>query len=560
MHDIVIRGGAVLDGTGRPGRRADVAIDGGRISAVGEAPEGARREIDAEGRFVAPGFIDGHTHLDAQIFWDPISAPVSSHGVTTAVMGNCGFTLAPTASEHRELSIRSIERAEDMSRDAIAAGVDWSWETFADYLDAVERLPKSFNYAGYVGHSALRAHVMGERAFVERAGDDDIEKMVTELERAMRAGAVGFSTSRSFHHLTRDGEPVASRQATWDEVRALVGVLGSLGAGLFQLAPERHADPQRRADFTRRLAGLIRDTGRPATFMLGSDADLWDLVEANVGQAGAAPVGQTNVRSVQNVYSFETVLPFDPLAEWQAVRRLPMKQQIGALGAPARRSRLVEEALGSTYPPGIGAEARPPDYERFYLVGGDGRSVAEIAVAEGTTPVDVVIDRALASELRQCFYQPLSEVDPAVMLRTLKRPDTVIAASDSGAHVSQILDSSIPGYFLAHWVRERQAFDWPEAIRMLTHDPAQIWGFEDRGELRPGCVADLVVFDPETVGSSPPTVVRDLPDGGPRLFQKGTGFDAVLVGGQITWQDGIHTGALPGRLIRGSLNPVGAGA
>jgi N-acyl-D-amino-acid deacylase len=560
MHDVVIREGTVLDGSGRPGRRGDVAIDAGRISSVGEAPDRGRREIDAEGRFVAPGFIDGHTHLDAQIFWDPISASLSSHGVTTAVMGNCGFTLAPSGREQMDLAIRSIERAEDMSRDAIVAGVDWTWQTFSDYLDAVDRLPKSFNYASYVGHSALRAYVMGERAFEAGAGDDDIGNMMVELERAMRAGAIGFSTSRSFHHLTWDDEPVASRQATWEEVRALIAVLGRLDTGLFQLAPERHSDPERRGDFTLRLAELIRDTGRPATFMLGSDGELLDLVRVHLDPSGPGPVGQTNVRSVQNVYSFETYLPFDPLPTWQATRRLPLERQLAELARPDVKARLVDEAMHGRYARGVGAEARPPEYDHFFLVGGDGRSVAQIAAAEGTTPVDVIIDRALAAGLTQCFYQPMVLVDPARTLALLKRPDTVIAASDSGAHVSQILDSSIPGYFLAHWVRERQDFEWSEAVRMLTRDPAEIWGFRDRGILRPGAVADVVVFDPETVGSSSPRVVRDGPDGGPRLVQQGTGFDAVLVGGQVTWEGGTPTGARPGRLIRRGSTQAGAAA
>jgi N-acyl-D-amino-acid deacylase len=552
MYDIVVRGGLVFDGTGSPGRRADVALDGGRIVEIGTVAERGSEEIDAGGLFVSPGFIDGHTHLDAQLFWDPLSESVSSHGVTTVLMGNCGFTLAPGSATEADLVIRSIERSEDMSRESIVQGVPWSWTTFPEFLDAVDALPKSFNCAGYVGHSALRAFVMGERAFTDEASPDEIAAMTAALADGMRAGAFGFSTSRSFHHQTLDDRPVASRVASWDEVRALVLTLGRLGAGTFQLAPERLTEPEERQAFFRRLQDLLVESGRPAASMCLTDLEMIDAV--NDPQAGSTFRGQAHVRAISNVYSFEVKLPFDRLPLWGSFRSLPADDQRRALTDPELRARLVEEALYGDYGVAVGAEARAPDFEHVIPVGGSERtSVAKLARERGTTPVDVMIDLALETGFRQCFEQPLTDSDPDRLLAALRHPATVIAASDSGAHVSQILDSNIPAYLLSHWVREREALTWEEGIRMLTRDPALAWGFPERGLLEVGRPADVVVFDPDEVGSTPPRVESDLPDGGKRLKQLGKGFEAVIVNGRPAWRSGVHTGDLPGRLVRGPL-------
>jgi N-acyl-D-aspartate/D-glutamate deacylase len=558
--DMVIRGGLVIDGSGAPGRQADVGVQAGAIVSIGDVEDRGRHEIDAEGRIVSPGFIDGHTHLDAQIFWDPVSASLTSHGVTTAVMGNCGFTLAPAGKEHVDLVLRSIERAEDMTRSAILAGVPWRWETFPEFLDAVDGLPKAFNCAAYVGHSALRAYVMGERAFEASATEDEITLMAAEVEAAIRAGAAGFSTSRSFNHLTFTDQPVASRWADWAEVQALVGVLGRLGSGVFQLAPERLDDPGDRSDFERRLVALSRAIGRPATFMLANDVSMLDGMAGEVAAAGGQIVGQVPLRGLANVYSFETSLPFDCLPEWQPVRNLSSEKQLAELSKREVRERLVQAAMNARYGRTFGAEPKPPTFELMFPIGGPDaeRSIADLARASGVTPVDVIIELAAGTRLRQCFIQYSSiDVDQDLQreaetrLSLLRRSDTVLAASDSGAHVSQILDSNIPGTLLSNWVRERALLDWPEAVRLLTHDPAVVWGFHDRGLLREGYAADIVVFDPQRVGSSLPRVVRDLPDGGPRLVQTGIGFDAIVVNGALTWRDDVGTSAHPGRLIRG---------
>jgi N-acyl-D-aspartate/D-glutamate deacylase len=553
QHDLVISGGTCFDGLGAPGVQADVAISGGVVAEIGRVTGSARRTVDASGKFVTPGFIDGHTHLDAQLFWDPYAGSLVAHGVTSAVMGNCGFTLAPGAETHADLVLRSIERAEDMSRDAIQRGVPWSWTDFPGYMQAVEALPKALNIAVQIGHSALRAAVMGERAFLERAGDDDIEQMAAAVREAIAAGCWGFSTSRSRAHVTKSGDPVASRLASWDEVARLVMAMADRGAGMFQLAPERPADPAEMADFQARLRSLAVASGRPVTFMVGGQEEQLATVDQVVAAGGVA-VGQVHVRGFENIFGFRTTLPFDRLPLWSSVRSKPLDAQRQLLRDGELRRRLSEEAETGDYGQAIGAEVRAPQFDQIMIIGdaeGGERSVADVAEARRISPVDVMIDLALASDFGQLFRQPISQTSDAQLLRALRHPNTVLAASDSGAHISQILDSNIPTYLLSHWVRNEETFTWPQAIQMLTGIPAAVWGLDRRGTLREGSYADLVVFDPATVGCEVPTVVNDLPDGSPRLAQAARGIHTVVVGGQPVMVDGQPTGATPGTLLRG---------
>jgi N-acyl-D-amino-acid deacylase len=552
MHDVVIRGGTVFDGLGSEGVVGDVAIDGDRIVAVGRVERDAVRTIDASGLFVTPGFVDAHTHLDAQIFWDPYGGSLLAHGVTTAVMGNCGFTLAPGTAEQADLVVRSIERSEDMSREAIARGVPWRWRSFPEYLDAVEDLPKALNIGAQIGHSALRAAVMGERAFDQPATHDDLERMTQMVDVAVSAGALGFSTSRSRAHVTRAGAPVASRIALWDEVKDLVMAMGRSRHGIFQLAPERSTEPDELADFQARLRALAAESGRPVTFMVGGQPEQLATVDRVVSGGGSA-TGQVHVRGFESVFGFRTTLPFDRLAGWRALRSQPFGTQIQSLRDDDLRARLVEEADAGDYGDAVGAEVRAPDYGDITVIDGADveRSVADEAAARDVHPVELMIQLALESNLDQLFRQPLGQTSSERTLAALRHPNTVIAASDSGAHVSQILDSNIPTYFLSHWVRARQSFGWAEAIRMLTALPARVWGLEDRGILQAGCRADVVVLDPATVGSGVPVVVDDLPDGGPRLAQDAVGIHAVLVNGAVTMVEGKATGETAGRLLRG---------
>jgi N-acyl-D-amino-acid deacylase len=559
-YDLVIRNGTVIDGSGLGSYRADVGIVDDRIASVGRISEQGTEEIDADGHVVTPGFIDGHTHMDAQVFWDATGSSSCWHGVTSAVMGNCGFTLAPVRSDQRALVVRNLERAEDMDPAALAAGIEWNFETFPQYLDAVDRLPKGINFAANIGHSALRTWAMGERAFEAQATEADLAAMKGQLAESIRAGAIGFSTSRSQHHETSDNRPVASRLASWDEVAQLVGVMGELGSGIFEGADAGMSSPdlderQRSLD---RMQALAAETQVPLTFGLvatkSSDYLLDFLDEAAAG--GARVIAQTHCRGISVLLSLKTKLPFDLIPAWDDLRTLPVDQQVRILGDPERKKPYVDAAVHARYQEwtGVGAQARPPDFDgiKVYQHGlPPNPSVADVARHRAVHPAEAMIDLCVESGGDQLFIQPSRyPQDETVLLRALRHPRAVMTFSDSGAHLSQIADSSIHTHLLGHWVRDRQEFTLEEAVRMITLAPALAWGFNDRGLVRPGMAADLNVFDPATVGPAVPRLVDDLPAGGRRLEQRSHGFLATVVNGHVTIRGGVPTGASPGRLVR----------
>jgi N-acyl-D-aspartate/D-glutamate deacylase len=560
-HDLVIRGGQVVDGSGGDRYHADVAVDGGWITRVGTVSDRGHREIDADGHVVTPGFVDGHTHFDAQVFWEPLGTSSCYHGVTSVVMGNCGFTLAPARPDARALVVRNLERAEDMDAASLAAGIDWEWETFAEYLDAVERRPLGINFAPQIGHSALRTWAMGERAFDEEATDDDLAAMELELRAAMQAGAIGFTTSRSDQHETSDDRRVASRVGSWDEVSRLVGVLGDLGVGVFELATPlgRDTSPDERAAALRAMKALALSSGVPMTFGVSAGRGFRNELLELIGETnaeGGRMFGQSHCRGITVVMSFLTRLPFDKLPLWSEVRAGTPAEQLRALRDESLRRKLVDEAHHGDYGRSIGAETPKPDFDRMRVFDRPlppNPTVAEAAAARGVDPVELIIDLAIDTELRQFFAQPLTPADDESVLTAISTPDTVMTFSDSGAHVSQIADSSIHTHLLAYWVREREAFTLEHAIRMLTDVPARAWSFSDRGLVREGYVADLNVLDPHTVAPELPTVERDFPAGARRLVQKATGIRATLVGGQVVVDDGQLTDARPGTLLRNAL-------
>jgi N-acyl-D-amino-acid deacylase len=562
-YDLLIKNGVVIDGSGLPRYRADVGVRHGRITAIGRIRERAREVLDADGRVVTPGFVDGHTHMDAQVFWDPLGTCSCWHGVTSVVMGNCGFTLAPCGKADRHLVVRNLERAEDIAAEAMDAGIDWTWTTFPEFLDRVETLPKGINYACYIGHSALRTYAMGERAFEQPAGEEDLRAMERELRDAIRAGAVGFTTSRSPSHETPDRRPVASRLATWDEVRRLVSVMGDMNAGIFELAGERFGgEPKSLREYHVRLRDLAVETGVPVTWGLFSrrdDPETWrvylGLLEETAA-AGGRMFAQVHSRALSVVLSFRTSLPFDRLPVWKELRALPLAEQRQRLRDPALRRRLVDAARERDERRAIGAEPRPGAYEWIFLfdtVDGPRRSVAEVARERGLDPVEAMIELALEKDLERFFLQPIANENQDHALELMRHPRTVVTFSDSGAHVSQIMDASLQTHVLSHWVREKQAFTLEQAVRLLSFDTATHWGFADRGLIREGMAADLLVFDPETVGPEMPEVVHDLPAGARRLVQRARGIAATVVNGEIVLRDGKPTGALPGQLLRGPL-------
>ena len=568
--DLVVRGGTVVDGSGLGAYRADVGVIGDRIAAIGRLQERGRQEVDADGLVVSPGFVDGHTHLDAQVFWDPLGVNSCWQGVTTVVTGNCGFTLAPVRSDARALVVRNLERAEDIDPEALERGIDWGWETFPEFLDALEARPKAIHYAAQIGHSALRTWAMGERAFESAASEDDLRAMAGQLEAALQAGAIGFTTSRSEHHETSDDRPVASRLADWDEVHHLAGVLARLGVGLLEGGSEGmlSADPEEREAVWQHVRRIAVEQGVPMTAGLIATREggraMLDRIDTLAAEGGRM-IGQSHCRGISVLLSFRTRVPFDVLPGWQDLRKRPHAEQMRALREPETRARLAREAMEGDYDAwrGIGAMPRKPDWDglRVYDRGlPPFRTLAEVARERGVTPAEAMIDLALETDFEQLFMQPsLYPQDPEVLLEVLRHPRTVMTFSDSGAHLSQIADASIQTYLLGHWVRDAGTFSLEEGVRMLTLEPALAWGFADRGLLREGLCADLNVFDPATVGPAVPELVADLPGGGLRLSQRAEGFHATVVAGEITLRDGEPTGRHPGRLLRNRLATRGGG-
>jgi N-acyl-D-amino-acid deacylase len=560
---------AATGGRDEPRYRADVGVKGGRIVEIGRIRAAAERTIDADGLIVAPGFIDGHTHMDAQVAWDPAGSCSIWHGVTSVVMGNCGFALAPCKPEDREWYARCLTAVEDIPTEAMLAGIDWRWESFPEYLAHVERLPKGLNYGMYLGHSALRMYVMGKRALEERADEDDLKQMVAAVIEALHAGALGFSTSRATTHVTPDGSPVASRIADWREIEVLVGAMAARDAGIFQVGPDISGGAAHRACLDR-LRRIAIDSGRPVMFGIlatrqGIDPLSWQDQTRHLDEtakAGGRAFGQATTRSINAVFSLKSYLPFDGLPGWRKLRALPLPEQKRLLADPETRRQLVaEEAMmkprDSVLQGGGAATTDPkkPDYANLFPMFGvdwDDPSLADLARAQNRHPVEVMIDLMLADEDR-VFVQPLVNERPEDVLGILKHPRSLATFSDSGAHVCQEMGFLLQTHLLNYWVRNRQQFTLEQAVRMLSFDNASAWELPDRGLVRPGYAADLVIFDEARVGPSLPKVAQDLPGGARRLVIKAEGIAAVVVNGAIAVEDGEWTGACAGRVLKGPL-------
>jgi len=567
--DLVIRGGTVVDGSGRARFSGDIGVKDGRIVEIGKVTTPARRTLDADGLIVSPGFIDGHTHMDAQVAWDPIGSCSCWHGVTSVVMSNCGFALAPCKPEDREWYARCLSAVEDIPTEAMAAGIDWSWETFPEYLATVERLPKAINYGMYIGHSALRMYVMGKRALSEKATGDDMTGMARAVQEALKAGALGFSSSHASTHVTPDDTPVASRIGDWREIDRILAAMAELDDGIFQVGPDIASGARHRV-FLERLREVALKHKRPIMFGVlatrqGDDPTPWayqtQYIDDTVA-AGGRMFGQGTTRSINAIFSLKSYLPFDVLPAWKPIRDLPIDEQKRRLRDPeVRRALVVAEAAmkprDKTFQGGGAAttDPRKPDYANLFALKGvdwDDPTVAQLAERRGQHPVEVMIDLSLADD-NQVYVQPLVNESPEDVLGILRHQRTLATFSDSGAHVCQEMGSSLQTHFLSYWVRKRRAFTLEQAIKKLTHDNAAAWEMNGRGLLREGYQADIVLFEEDRIRPMLPTVEKDLPGGARRLVQKAEGIKATLVNGATTFENGEATGASSGIVLKGKL-------
>jgi len=569
MHDLVIRGGTLIDGTGAAARTGDVAISDGRIREVGRVSGPARRTVDAEGLAVTPGFVDIHTHYDGQATWDPLLAPSCFHGVTTLVMGNCGVGFAPVRPDQHDFLIGLMEGVEDIPGTALHEGIQWEWETFPEYLDALARRRFAMDVATQVPHGAVRAYVMGDRgASNQPATPEDIAAMAALVKEGVAAGALGFSTSRTIAHRAITGEPVPGTFAAEDELFGIGRAMGSLGRGIFEVAGagaagEDVAAPKAELDWMRRLSAEIR---RPVTFaLLQVDAapDLWRellaLSEAAAAE-GAQVYPQVAGRPFGMLVGHQTKIhPFALRPSFEALRELPFAERIRRLRDPEVKRRILAEGesaprsmllsqLHKFFPMGD-----PPCYEPTRE-----QSVAGLAEREGCDPEELLYDHMLARDGRELFLVPVlnysqGSCDP--IREMMLHPFAALGLGDGGAHCGIICDASIQTFVLTHWVRDRTRgpkLPVEVAVKRMTRDTAALYGFADRGTLAPGLRADLNLIDLAALRLEAPVMVADLPAGGQRFMQRARGYRATFVAGEQTIADDEPTGALPGRLVRGS--------
>jgi N-acyl-D-aspartate/D-glutamate deacylase len=532
--DIVIRGGTVVDGRGTPGRVADVAISGGVITEIGPNLRGGR-ELDASGCAVAPGFIDIHTHYDAQVFWDPSLRPSSYHGVTTVVAGNCGFSIAPTRPEHHETIVRTLENVEDMDPATLLAGVVWEFETFPEYLEAVGRRGTDVNFTAYIGHSALRLYVMGDAAYERGATPEEIARMRELVREAIGAGAAGFSTSFSFAHRGVDGKPVPSRFAESAEVEALFLAAGEAGKGVVLFTPGEqctYADAYRWGP----------RVGRPFTYPLFASPGgkhLEPVALHDQGVAQGAPVWpQVTPRPLTMQFTMADAYSLDTGKVFGELLKVSREVRLAAYRDPEWRAHAAADLEESPMKPRwetfeVSESSRFPELQ--------GRRVSDLARERGVHPLDVMCELALAEDLATRFRAYIANDEPDAVAHLLTHEQVVLGLSDAGAHVDQLCDAPLPTDLLGKWVRERGVMPLERAVRKLSGEPADMFGFARRGYLREGNWADVCVFDPETVGTGPTRRVRDFPADAERLTaEEPTGVRHVLVNGTPIRVDGAQ--------------------
>lgn len=568
MHDLVIRGGTIVDGTGGPSFKGDVAIDGGLITAVGTIEDKGREEIDATGRIVTPGFVDVHTHYDGQATWDPEMAPSSWHGVTTVVMGNCGVGFAPAKPDRHDWLIGLMEGVEDIPGTALAEGMTWDWETFPEYLDALEKLPRTVDVGTHVPHGAVRAYVMGERgAANEPPTETDIAQMSKIVEEGLRAGALGFSTSRTILHKSVDGVLVPGTTATKEELLGIGRAMGRVGYGVFEMA----SDLKREWNEFEWMGELSRETGMPVSFAalqsiakeLPLDEQISTMRAENA--KGANIVAQIALRGNGIVMAWRgTVHPFRFKPAWAEIEALPWEEQLAHLKDPAFKARMIAEE--NVFP-----ESDVVDLLRI-VAGGwfiqfemdpdfnyeptQDQTILARAAAAGVSGAEYAYDLLMRDEGKGFIYFPILNYADGNLdfLEALQvADDTVNSLSDGGAHCGTICDAASPTFMLQHWVRDRKKarISLENAIKRQCRDTALLYHLEDRGLIAPGYLADINVIDMAKVKLGKPWLAFDLPAGGKRLLQKAEGYDYTIKSGQVTFRNGEYLGVHPGIVLRG---------
>jgi len=567
-YDLVVRGGTLVDGTGGDPIAADVAVRDGRIAAVGTVPGRGTEEIDATGAIVTPGFVDVHTHYDGQVTWEHVLSPSSGHGVTTVVMGNCGVGFAPIRPEQREMAIKLMEGVEDIPEVVMATGVPFDWETFPEYLDALGRRTADVDFAAQLPHSPLRVFVMGDRgAELEPPTADDLAGMRRLAVEAVRAGAVGVTTSRTWAHRFKDGRPAPSVCSEDEEILNLADALAEAGAGVFQLVPDTKATPEAQLDFLRRIA---QRSGRPVSFSFLQDPGVpggWRWILAGIEAAkadGLSIRGQVLPRPTGGLLGLDLSLhPFALNPSFRAIEGLPLAEKVAAMRDPQLRRRLLAEAPADPHPFFTYVVA---EHEQLFVLGDPPNyhpapedSIGARARAAGIEPLELIYDTLLERDGHEVLYRPMGNAEgdrfESAGRNLLHSDRTVLGLGDGGAHYGMICDAAYPTYFLTYWVRDAPAdrrVELPDAVRMLTREPAELIGLLDRGLVRPGAKADLNVIDLDRLHLHAPLPARDLPAGGRRLTQRADGYRTTIVSGTVTYRDGAHTGALPGRLVRGA--------
>ena len=568
MHDIVIRGGTIIDGTGKAAFTGDVAISNGRIAGVGGKQGPAKREIDADGLLLTPGWVDAHTHYDGQAMWDPLLAPSCWHGVTTVLFGNCGVGFAPVKKHHRGALMDLMEGVEEIPNPVLAAGLSWDWETFPQFMNALERRPHAIDIAAQAAHLPLRVYVMGDRAVRrEPATPDDIAEMRRLTIEALQCGAFGFTTSRTDSHKTPDGELVPSRDADADELVGIGSALGAVGMGAFGMNSD-FDDEDYELNWMTRLA---RQTGRPVWFLLTDryeDPQRWRrlLNATHAARAqGISFTAQIAGRPIGVMMGVGTALnPFTVRPSYKKIEALPIEEQSQRLRDPQVRRQILAEAPSDADVAKLAQfrQAVTRKWERFYVMGdppdyepAPEKSVAAIAAREGRPPDEVAYDYITGGDGQYLYFPVVNYVtgDHAPIFEMLNDPACLLGLSDGGAHCTSIVDAGVPTFMLMHWGRDRgrgPRLPLEKLVKRQTSETADFFGFGDRGRLAPGLRADINVIDFDGLKVRKPELVHDMPAGGRRFVQHVEGYEATLVAGTPIFERGEHTGAMPGRLVR----------